>query len=106
MIAPPGAASTDSLQRQVDLLRFSEELQSVMARCNDEAAVSASAVHRCVSAFGAGAGCVALYDAVTGRFDLQSHTRGGPDWPVPLFARSLAEGHPAFAEGIVAFPFT
>lgn len=56
----------DGVSRQLDLLRFSEELHGVLARCGDECGVWAAAVHRTVTAFDARAGCLALYDAVWG----------------------------------------
>jgi signal transduction histidine kinase/putative methionine-R-sulfoxide reductase with GAF domain len=96
----------DSLQRQHDLLRFSEELQGVLTRCGDEFGVCAAVVHRIVSALDAEAGCLALYDAISGDFDIVSHTRGHTDWPVPLFARALAEGHAVQSSGELAVPFS
>ncbi|HVC79212.1 MAG TPA: GAF domain-containing protein [Chloroflexota bacterium] len=98
--------SADTSQRQYDLLRFSEELQGVLSRCGDECGVWAAVVHRTVAAFEAVAGCLALYDAVSGDFEIASHTRGHTEWPVPLFARALAEGHAVHADGEVAVPFS
>ncbi len=95
----------DNLQRQLDLLRFGEELQNVLIRCLDEAAVSSAVVHRLVAALFARAGCFAVYEPIAGRFDVTLHTRGRADWPVPLFARALAEGHPVQADGVIAVPF-
>ena len=46
--------SGDSLQRQHDLLRFSEELQGVLTRCGDESGVCAAVVHRIVFGLGGG----------------------------------------------------
>ena len=63
-------------------------------------------MHRTVSAFDARGGCLAIYDAVSGRFDIVSHTRGQPEWPVPLFARALAEGRTAQIDGALAVPFS
>ncbi len=96
----------DSIQRQLELLRFGEELQNVLIRCPDEAAVSSAVVHRLVSAFFAKSGCFAVYEPIAGRFDVVMHTRGQPEWPVPLFARALAEGHQVQGDGVIAVPFT
>ena len=96
----------DYLQRQIDLLRFSDELQGVLSRCSDESAVTSAAIHRSVSAFEARAGCIAIYDAVSGHFDVVSHTRGQSEWPIPLFARALAEGRAVQFEGAFAVPFS
>ncbi|MDB5074149.1 MAG: phospho-acceptor protein, partial [Chloroflexi bacterium] len=106
MAVPSTPLTGDNLQRQLDLLRFSEELQNVLARCSDEGAICAAVVHRIVSAFSARAGCLAQYDPVTGRFDIVLHTRGQSDWPVPLFARALAECRTVHADGVIAVPFS
>ena len=106
MALPSAAPPTDTLARQLDLLRFSEELQGVLGRCGDESAVCSAVVHRSVSAFEARGGCLAVYDAVSGHFDILCHTRGCCDWSVPLLARALAEGKTVQAEGTVAVPFS
>jgi len=105
MALPSTVPPADTLARQLDLLRFSEELQGVLGRCGDESAVCSAVVHRSVSAFEARGGCLAVYDAVSGHFDILCHTRGCCDWSVPLLARALAEGKTVQAEGAVAVPF-
>jgi signal transduction histidine kinase len=104
MTAPATSGQLDLLARQFDLLRFSEELQGVLARCSDESAVWSAAVHRTVATLAARGGALALYDAVSGRFDVVSHTRGWAEWPVPLFARALAEGRTVTGDGLIAVP--
>lgn len=96
----------DGVQRQLELLRLGEELQNVLIRCPDEAAVSSAVVHRLVSALFATGGCFAVYEPIAGRFDVVLHTRGQSEWPVPLFARALAEAHQVQGDGVLAVPFS